>query len=191
MDGSGSVGVHPPKREVFDVPAMTNTDNKGVVRPVRTYTETPFGLYMSRTADHPRFDHLESWLLPALGLRASIFWFVEGHRAGQRLYLDVGRFTGPDAAGRWHAEDWYLDLVDVPGTPLELIDVDELVEAHAAGLLSAGDTVRAFEIATAALVGAAERDHDVDRWFVESGAPLSWPDGPAGQSGASPVITRG
>ncbi|MGU3294839.1 DUF402 domain-containing protein [Williamsia sp. M5A3_1d] len=192
MDGSGSTGVHPPKREVFDVPAMTNTDNKGVVRPVRTYTETSFGLYMSRTADHPRFHHLESWLLPDLGLRASIFHFVAGHRTGQRLYLDVGRFSGPDVEGRWHAEDWYLDLVDVPGTPLELIDVDELVEAHAAGLLSATETVRAVEIAAAALVGCAERDHDVDRWLADRGAPLRWPDGPDGQPGASESeITRG
>ena len=93
--------LHPPKREIFDVPAMTNTDNKGFVRPVDRYEETAFGLYMSRTADHPRFSHLESWLLPALGLRANIFHFVDGHRTGQRLYLDIGRFQGPDTDGRW------------------------------------------------------------------------------------------
>ena len=87
---------HPPKREVFDVPAMTNTDNKGFVRQVLDYQVNDHGLYMSRTADHPRFEHLETWLLPSLGLRANIFHFRDGYRDGQRLYLDVGSFTGPD-----------------------------------------------------------------------------------------------
>ncbi len=174
MAAAASPGVHPPKREVFDVRAMTNTDNKGVVRPVETYSVTAFGLYMSRTADHPRFHHLESWLLPHLGLRVSIFHFVPGHRTGQRLYLDVGEFTGPDEFGRWHTEDWYLDLVDVPGRPLELVDVDELFDAHSAGLLDGTAAVRAVEIATRALVGAAEHDHDVEAWLAANGAPLAW-----------------
>ncbi|GAB41459.1 DUF402 domain-containing protein [Gordonia sputi] len=170
--------LHPPKREIFDVLAMTNTDNKGFVRPVDRYEEASFGLYMSRTADHPRFSHLESWLLPALGLRANIFHFVEGHRTGQRLYLDIGRFQGPDTDGRWHAEDWYLDLVDVPGRPLELIDVDELFEAHAAGLLSTDECQEAVYIARRALVGAAEQNHDIQKWLdVASGGHVSWLDG--------------
>ncbi|WAC55734.1 DUF402 domain-containing protein [Gordonia sp. SL306] len=156
---------HPPKREVFDVPAMTNTDNKGFVRPVERYEVTDHGLYMSRPADHPRFFHLESWLLPDLGLRANIFHFTAGHRDGQRLYLDVGRFDWPDDDGRWHAEDWYLDLVDVPGHPLELVDVDELFEAHAAGLLDTTACEEAVTIATRALVGAAEHGHDVQAWL--------------------------
>ncbi|AZG43844.1 DUF402 domain-containing protein [Gordonia insulae] len=159
---------HPPKREVFDVPAMTNTDNKGFVRPVERYEVSGHGLYMSRTADHPRFSHLESWLLPQLGLRANIFHFTPGHRDGQRLYLDVGRFTGPDDHGRWHAEDWYLDLVDVPGLPLHLIDVDELFEAHTAGLLGTAECEEAVAIATRALVGAAEHGHNVQGWLDEA-----------------------
>lgn len=171
--------LHPPKRETFDVPAMTNTDNKGFVRPVERYEVTDFGLYMSRTADHPRFDHLESWLLPALGLRANIFHFVEGHRTGQRLYLDVGAFDGPDGGGRWHAVDWYLDLVDVPGAPLELIDVDELFAAHRAGLLTTDDCVAAVGIATRALAGAAEHGHDVDAWLDAAvGGRVFWLDRP-------------
>lgn len=156
---------HPPKREVFDVPAKTNTDNKGFVRPVDRFEVTAFGLYMSRTADHPRFSHLESWLLPELGVRANIFHFVDGHRTGQRLYLDIGRFSGPDADGRWHAVDWYLDLVDVPGSPLELIDVDELFDAHAAAHLTTEECQAAVFIATRALVGSAEYGHDVQAWL--------------------------
>ncbi|MCR5977406.1 DUF402 domain-containing protein [Gordonia jinghuaiqii] len=166
MTRGGAHGVHPPKREIFDVPAMTNTDNKGFVREVDEYRVTDHGLYMSRPAPgHPRFDHLESWLLPALGLRANIFHFVDGHRTGQRLYLDIGEFWGPDPDDRWHAEDWYLDLVDVPGRPLELIDVDEILEAHRIGLLDTSRCVRAFDIASRALVGAAEQHHDVQSWL--------------------------
>lgn len=176
MDGAHPQQAHPPKREVFDVPARTNTDNKGIVRPVQVYEETSFGLYMSRSADHPRFDHLESWLLPDLGLRVSIFHFVGAHRTGQRLYLDIGQFAGPDADGRWHAVDWYLDLVDVPGRPLALLDVDELLDAHRDGHLDLADATAAVEIATTTLAGVAAAGHDVDRWFVEQGCPLRWRD---------------
>lgn len=170
---------HPPKYEVFDVPAMTNTDNKGFVRKVLEYRETDYGLYMSRTADHPKFSHLETWLLPALGLRANIFHFTEGHRPGQRLYIDVGRFHGPDDAGRWHATDWYLDLLDTPPQPLELIDVDELFDACSAGLVSTADAQEAVLVATRALVGAANHDHKVQDWLdAQVGEPLTWLDSP-------------
>lgn len=170
--------IHPPKVEVFDVAAMTNTDNKGILRLVDEYRELPYGLYMNRSADHPRFHRLESWLLPSLGLRANIFHFVEGHRLGQRLYLDVGQFSGPDAAGRWHATDWYLDLVDVPGTPLELIDIDELFDAHAAGLLTTAQATEAVEIASRALAGAAGAG-GIQAWLdAEIGAVLDWVEQP-------------
>lgn len=174
------VDVHPPKREIFDVSAMTNTDNKGFVRRVDAYRPTDVGLYMARpTPGHPRFSYLESWLLPTLGLRANIFHFDEGFRDGQRLYLDVGRFGGPDDAGCWHAEDWYLDLVDVPGTPLHLVDVDEVFAAHDAGLLPLADAVTAVDIATRALVGAADHGHDVQAWLDDvTGTRMTWRDRP-------------
>lgn len=171
--------VHPAKREIFDVPAMTNTDNKGFVRPVEAYRSTDFGLYMSRSADHPRFTHLESWLLPEVGLRANIFHFVPGHRDAQRLYLDVGRFWGPDDAGRWHAVDWYLDLVDTAGRPLELVDVDELFDAHVHGLLTATEATDAVQIATRALAGAARHGDDVQAWLDDAvGGRVTWIDRP-------------
>lgn len=167
---------HPPKYEIFDVPAGTNTDNKGFVRPVQTYRRTDYGLYMSRTADHPRFHHLETWLLPDLGLRANIFHFVPDHRTGQRLYLDVGEFTWPDAADRWYAHDWYLDLVDVEHRPLELIDIDEIFEAHTAGFLTTAQCERAVQIATRALTGAA-RHGGVQPWLdAEIGERMTWLD---------------
>ncbi|MFT4200146.1 DUF402 domain-containing protein [Gordonia sp. (in: high G+C Gram-positive bacteria)] len=173
-----SDAAHPPKVEVFDVPALTNTDNKGFVRPVAAYRATDYGLYMSRTADHPRFEHLESWLLPFLGLRANVFHFRDAdYRPGQRLYLDVGEFTGPDDEGRWHATDWYLDLVDVTGRPLELVDVDELFDAQAAGHLTVDQCTRAVETAVRALTGAARHGDDVQAWLDEQvGEPLTWLD---------------
>lgn len=157
---------------------MTNTDNKGVVRPVDEYTTTDFGLYMARPADHPRFSYLESWLLPRLSMRANIFHFVPGHRADQRLYIDIGQFSGPDEQGRWHAEDWYLDLVDRPGSPLQLVDVDELFEAHLAGHLRTDQCEKAVTTATSALAGAAADNDDVESWLADCGAPLTWRFGP-------------
>ncbi len=170
--------AHAPKVETFDTAAGTNTDPKGLVRSVDEYRATGYGLYMSRSADHPRFDRLESWLLPGLGLRANIFHFRDpAYRPGQRLYLDVGEFSGPDAEGRWHATDWYLDLVDVAGRPLELIDIDELFEAHTAGHLSTDECSHAVQIANRALVGAADHGHDVQAWLDTTvGERMRWID---------------
>ena len=53
------VDLHPVKRETFNTAEYTNTDPKGFLREVDTYTETDFGLYMARGADHPRFGYLE------------------------------------------------------------------------------------------------------------------------------------
>jgi predicted RNA-binding protein associated with RNAse of E/G family len=167
--------LHPPKREIFDVNALTNTDPKGFVRQVDVYRATDFGLYMDRGADHPEFDRLQSWLLPAFGLRVSIFGYRPGHERDQRLYLDVGAFSGPDAEGRWHSEDWYLDLIDRPGRGLELEDVDELFDAHAAWLLPHEQAESAVHIATRTMVGAAAHGNDVEAWLASEGADLTWP----------------
>src|SRR5680860_434709 len=75
--------VHPPKVELFDISERTNTDPKGFVRPVDVYLRRPWGLYMARPADHRQFHYLESWLLPSVGLRASIFHFNEDFKRDQ------------------------------------------------------------------------------------------------------------
>ncbi|OZG29510.1 hypothetical protein BH683_008625 [Williamsia sp. 1138] len=166
--------LHPPKHETFDVKAKTNTDPKGFVRQVETYRTTDFGLYMDRFADHHEFDRLQSWLLPAFGLRATIFQYRPGHERDQHLYLDIGEFTGPDTDGRWHSEDWYLDLIDRPGRGLELEDVDELFDAHAAWLLPHEQAQAAVHIATRTMVGAAAHGNDVQAWLASEGAALTW-----------------
>ena len=88
------------------------------------------------TPGREQFHYLESWLLPGLGLRASIFHFNPGYERDQDHYLDVAAVTvGPD---RWHTEDHYLDLVVRSGRGTDLVDVDELLSAHHHGLLSTG-----------------------------------------------------
>ncbi|GAB3134445.1 hypothetical protein GCM10027289_26300 [Tsukamurella serpentis] len=164
--------VHPPKREVFDPAAMTNTDPKGFVRAVDEFRVEPYGLYLFRRSDHPRFDALESWLLPDFDLRANIFHFTRGNERDQRVYLDVGRYTREGRS--WHGVDWYLDLVEHPGRPIELIDVDELLAASTADLIEPGDAERALLAATRAVAGTAAHGHSVDAWLASEGAPISW-----------------
>ncbi|MGZ9828316.1 DUF402 domain-containing protein [Tsukamurella ocularis] len=151
---------------------MTNTDPKGFVREVEEFRETPFGLYFYRHADHPRFAAVESWLLPAFDLRATVFHFTPGHEQDQRVYLDVARVWRDE--NLWHTEDWYLDLVERPGRPIELIDVDELLAAAAADLLSGEDCERAVHAAVRAVAGTAAHGHSVDAWLAAEGAPISW-----------------
>lgn len=165
-------GIHPPKRESFDPAAMTNTDPKGFVRAVDEYREEPFGLYLYRQSDHPKFHAIESWLLPELGLRATIFHFTPGNERDQRVYLDVAKVWRE--GGLWHTEDWYLDLIEHPGAPIELIDVDELLAAATAEVLSAQDAERAVLVATRAVAGVAAHGHSVDAWLAAEGAPINW-----------------
>lgn len=164
--------IHPPKHESFDPAAMTNTDPKGFVRAVEEFREEPFGLYLYRRSDHPTFHAIESWVLPELGLRASIFYFTPGHERDQRVYLDVVKTWRED--GVWHTEDWYLDLLEHPGRPVELIDVDELLAAATAELIAPEDAERAILIATRAIAGVSAHGHSVDAWLAAEGAPVTW-----------------
>ncbi len=164
--------LHPPKRETFDTAAMTNTDPKGIERPVDVYREEPFGLYLARPSDHRRFWYVESWLLPERYLRATMFHFRPGHERDQGAYVDVARVWRDGHL--WHTEDWYLDLVEHPGRPVELTDVDELLEASAAGLIGAKDAETAIRIATEASSSISVHGHSVAAWLASVGAPISW-----------------
>lgn len=166
------MAMHPPKVETFDVAARTNTDPKGIVRPVDTYEVQPWGLYLARPANHHQFHYLESWLLPALGLRATIFHFTAGNERDQDRYVDVGEYTRD--AELWRGTDYYLDLVVRTGRDIELLDTDELLAAHAAGLLDARASEMAVQRAVTAVDGIASHDHDVDAWLRSLGMPLTW-----------------
>ncbi|MBY6411256.1 DUF402 domain-containing protein [Rhodococcus sp. BP-252] len=163
--------VHSPKVEYFDVPGMTNTDPKGFVRPVDEYRVEPWGLYMARPSDHAQFDYLQSWLLPDLGLRASIFHYVAGHRRDQNYYVDVGEFV---AGNVWTSTDHYLDVVVRTGRGFDLLDVDELLDARCAGLLDGATSERAMHRAVTAVDGLARFDYDLDAWLASLGMPTTW-----------------
>ncbi|MEE2034885.1 DUF402 domain-containing protein [Rhodococcus chondri] len=164
--------LHPIKVERFDVSARTNTDPKGVVRPVEHYRTEPWGLYMGRPADHPEFGYVETWLLPTLHLRATIFHFRPGHERDMDRYVDIGEFWRDGDV--WHSLDHYLDLIVRAGHSTRVEDVDELFAAVAAGVLDTDAAERAVERAFAAVDGIASHGHDLDAWLASLGAPISW-----------------
>lgn len=165
--------MHPPKLETFDLAARTNTDPKGIVRDVEEFAVHPWGLYMARPAPgRVQFHYMETWLLPALNLRATVFHFNPGHELDQDFYLDIGRYTaGPDV---WRAEDHYLDLVLRTGRGVELMDIDELVAAVSEGLLDPASAEQAVATAVATVDGLARHDYDLDRWLTVHDVALTW-----------------
>jgi predicted RNA-binding protein associated with RNAse of E/G family len=143
------------------------------VRAVDVYAVEPWGLYVARpTPGRAQFHYLESWLLPPLGLRATIFHFNPGHEREQDFYLDVGLFTAGET--RWYSEDHYLDLVLRTGIGVELHDVDELMTAVRHGLLSPETAEQAIETAAGAIDGLARNDYDLDQWLAGNGMALTW-----------------
>ncbi len=171
--GSILITIHAPKHETFDLVARTNTDPKGIVRAVDVYTVEPWGLYMARpTPGRAQFHYMESWLLPSLGLRATVFHFNPGHELDQDYYLDVGRYT--PGATAWHAEDHYLDLVVRTGIGVELSDVDELLTAVRHGLLTPETGEQAVQTAVSAIDGLSRHDYDLNRWLADNGMALTW-----------------
>jgi predicted RNA-binding protein associated with RNAse of E/G family len=143
------------------------------VRAVDVYTVEPWGLYMARpTPGRAQFHYMESWLLPSLGLRATVFHFNPGHELDQDYYLDVGEYTaGPTV---WHSEDHYLDLVVRTGVGVELSDVDELLTAVRHRLLPPEAGEQAVQTAVAAIDCLARHDYDLNRWLAGRGMTLTW-----------------
>ena len=165
--------VHRPKVEYFDIPGRTNTDPKGFVRDVEHYHLEPWGLYMARHADHPQFHYMESWLLPELSLRATVFHFRPQHPRDQDYYLDIGEFTEV-TPGHWRSVDHYLDLVVRTGRETLLLDIDELLAAHHADLLDSAAAEQAVATATRAIDGIAAHGYDFLAWTGSLGMPLTW-----------------
>ncbi|HET8640986.1 MAG TPA: DUF402 domain-containing protein [Pseudonocardiaceae bacterium] len=169
--------IHPPKVEIFDIPAGTNTDPKGLARPVDEYRVEPFGLYLARPVPgHPRIAYLESWLLPSLGLRATDFWMHPGHELDQDFYLDIVDVTvdGAGPGGVWRTVDHYLDVVVRRGHGLEVLDVDELATALLAGLIDGATAERALATAFRTVDGLAGHGYDLAEWLSGHGIRLHW-----------------
>ncbi|MGH3549714.1 MAG: DUF402 domain-containing protein [Pseudonocardiaceae bacterium] len=164
--------IHPPKVELFDLEAMTNTDPKGFVRAVREYRVEPFGLYLARdVVDHRSIQALESWLLPGLGLRVTDWFYRPGHER-DGLYVDVVRIDVEP--GCWRTEDHYLDLVVHAGRGVDVLDTDELLAAVVAGLLDRSVAEAALATTYRALDGLARHGYRLDSWLSTLGASPTW-----------------
>ncbi len=143
------------------------------MRAVDVYTVEPWGLYMARpTPGRAQFHYIESWLLPSLSLRATVFHFNSGYELDHDYYLDVGQYTA--GATTWHAEDFYLDLVVRTGVGVELLDVDELLTAVRHGLLTPETGEHAVQTAVSAIEGLSKHDYDLNRWLAGNGMALTW-----------------
>ena len=164
--------MHPPKHETFDLRERTNTDPKGILRAVDQYTLQPWALPGPPTPGRAQFHYLESWLLPSLGLRASIFHFNPGYEREQDYYLDVGEYT--PGAEQWTSEDHYLDLVVSTHIGVHLADVDELLDAVRHGLLTPEVGESAVRRAVAAVDGLARNGYDLNAWLAGEGMQLTW-----------------
>lgn len=143
------------------------------MRAVDEYVVRPWGLYLARpTPGRAQFHYLESWLLPSLGLRATVFHFNPGHERDHDYYLDVGEYTpGPVV---WRSEDHYLDLEVRTNAGVHLADVDELLEAVRYGLLTPEVGEQAMRRAVAAIDGLAGNDYNLNAWLAGNGMPLVW-----------------
>ncbi|MEJ5919416.1 DUF402 domain-containing protein [Corynebacterium sp. H78] len=172
--------AHPPKHEVFDTTQRTNTDPKEFVRFVDRYElVAPRCLYMRRGMDHPKFGYLESYLLPAHGLRASIFHFRPEVEKEHVRYLDIVDIDHPDAAtsdrpGMWHTTDLYLDIVQRSDGTVVVEDTDELSKALVHGFITEAQATRAMDAAFSAVAGIAHHNNDIDGWLRSLGYPIAW-----------------
>ncbi|TDD03755.1 DUF402 domain-containing protein [Saccharopolyspora terrae] len=174
--------VHPPKTEVFDLSAGTNTDPKGHVRTVSRFRREPFGLYLARPLPgQPKIAALESWLLPSLGLRVTRWYWRPGFERDLDYYLDLVDVESSDT--QWRTVDHYLDLEVRQGRGVELLDVDEFVLAVQSGLLEPETAERAMRRATAALEGITRCGYDLPKWLRTNDIELSW----SGQPTQDPV----
>lgn len=143
------------------------------MRAVDEYAVQPWGLYIARpTPGRRQFNYLESWLLPSMGLRASVFHFNPGHERDHDYYLDVGEYTPGDAI--WRSEDHYLDIEVRTGRGAVLADVNELLDAVRHGLLAPEAAGLAVRRAVVAIDGLARNGYDLLAWLADNGMQLTW-----------------
>ncbi|BBY89446.1 hypothetical protein MMUR_33130 [Mycolicibacterium murale] len=133
----------------------------------------PWGLYMARPAPgRAQFHYLESWLLPTLDLRVTVFHWNPGYERDQDFYLDVCAISVDGDI--WRTVDHYLDLVVRTGRDTELVDVDELLEAHKVGLVDDTIAQRAIQTAVVSVGGLSAHGHDLLAWLASNGIHLTW-----------------
>jgi uncharacterized protein len=166
-------GLHSPKIELFDLARRINVDNKGHMRPVDKYESHPFGLYMSRAVyDRLPAIWLESWIIPASGLRISKWTYTPDHAPSHDYYIDIVDVGIDDQT--WRVTDLYLDIELTNLHGARLLDIDEFVAAIRAGLLApqlASDALRNSHKAVEELV---ENGYDLEEWAKDRGYSIDW-----------------
>ncbi|WP_448859149.1 DUF402 domain-containing protein, partial [Corynebacterium propinquum] len=76
----------------------------------------------------------------------------------------------------WHTRDLYVDIVSLTGKQVDVLDIDELAEATAEGLISAEDAEHAIEATLRAVEGITRHDDNVLAWLDSLNIPISWAD---------------
>lgn len=201
--------LHKVKQETFDLSRAINIDPKGFERTIDAYELSPtqpaavqsgtanpnLVLYMRRpTPGHPRFDYLESWLVPHLDIRLNKFHFFDGIEPTQDLYIDIAFIEIDDATTppTWRTRDIYVDVVThlpeapspeqsqasssyVPGTSsktkVQVLDLDELGEALLAGYITADEARRAL-YSPQRLLDGLHKHGSVADWLATQGVQL-------------------
>lgn len=165
--------IHPPKVELFDVEAGTNTDSKKVVRAVEEYRVEPFGLYMYRPMPGSRTaTHIESWLLPDLGIRVTDWRWKAGVQRDQNFYVDIADIERDGST--WRTVDYYLDIIIRTGVDARVIDVDEFVTALRADLMDDETAERAMQTTYRTLDGVVRHGYDLAAWLATQDIELTW-----------------
>ena len=70
----------------------------------------------------------------------------------------------------------YVDIVSLTGQQVDVLDIDELAEATAEGLISAEDAVQAIEAMLRAVEGITRHNDNVLAWLDAVNIPISWAD---------------
>ena len=74
----------------------------------------------------------------------AITLMLDGRNQIIEWYIDICRPYLADQNGRLYYDDWYLDIVLFPDGQIDLLDEDELEEAHNTGAISAEDYRHAY-----------------------------------------------
>lgn len=163
-------GAEPVKTERHDVAARQHHTNTGI-RPVHTYREHRHGLFAARDfVAHPRIRHWQAHLLPGLEVVVCRYDF---HGPRQHDYhIDIATITR--SGDLWTVCDHYLDVIVHDGVAAEIVDTDELLAAHQAGLIGARDLHRAVDTAHRVLSGLARARYSVSGWLGGEGMAVEW-----------------
>lgn len=141
---------------------------------MQAYRETPYGLFVTRPfVNHPRTRHWRAHLIPQLNLVVCRYDF-HGVREHD-FYLDVATITRQGNV--WTVRDLYLDIVVHDGLGAEIVDTDELLAAHHAGLIGDAELYCSLEVAHHTLSGLAQARYDLSAWAATNGLTLDWNDG--------------